>query len=104
MRKTQGDLQRDAFFGPQGPSMQGRLKFGIREKSTIWAKYTFLQHVKWSKSWLMNKNSPILYRYFLLAPIHPVGFFLQGPDYSYKKWALTLSGEFQGGWTSKDFS
>ena len=90
-------LQNDAFFWPQGPSMQARLIFGIREKSKIWAKYTFLQHVKWSKSWLVNKTVPFCMGIFLLAPIHSVGF-LQGPaDYSYKKWALTCQGEFQRG-------
>jgi hypothetical protein len=77
--------------------MQARLIFGIREKSKIWAKYTFLQHVKWSKSWLVNKTVPFCMGIFLLAPIHSVGF-LQGPaDYSYKKWALTCQGEFQRG-------
>jgi hypothetical protein len=32
------------FFGPQGPGMQARLIFGIREKSGIWATYTSLQN------------------------------------------------------------
>ena len=61
-------LQDDGFFGPQGPSRQARLMFETIEKSNIWANYTSLQHVEWSKSSLMNLTLPFCMDFFYLHP------------------------------------
>ena len=92
------------FFGPQGPSRQARLMYETREQSNIWANYTSLQHVEWSKSSLMNATPPFCMEICYLHPIILQAFCKGLRFYSYKKWALTPQDEFQRGWTSKDFS